>query len=77
MTQSERWIPFLALALTVIGAAIGLAWRLGATMATAEDFQQLRQEISQDIARGQERSDAQLAEIRGYIVGHPDKHDTP
>ena len=64
--RTEGWITFVALVLTVIGAA----FYLGSTMATEDDVEGLRQEMREM----RERSEAQLQELRGHLVDHLDGH---
>ena len=66
MTRTEQWIAFAALAATVIGAA----FYIGSMMATEADVTGLRQEMREMI----ERSEAQMQELRGYLVDHLDGH---
>ena len=68
MTDTERqtWIAALAVILTVIGAA----WWTGRQMATREDLAAVRQELTN--FRGEMQ--AQMQELRGYIVQHLDGH---
>ena len=66
VTRIEGWITFVALVLTVIGAA----FYLGSTMATEDDVAGLRQEMRE---MG-ERSEAQMQELRGHFVDHIDGH---
>ena len=68
--RRTEWIAFATLMFTVIGAAVGVAWWTGARMATKEDLAVLRQEI-QSL---REHVDAQMAELRGYLVDHLDGH---
>ena len=62
----EGWVTFVALVLTVIGAA----FYLGSTMATEDDVAGLRQEMREM----RERSEAQMQELRGHLVDHLDGH---
>ena len=66
MTRTEQWIAFAALAATVIGTA----FYIGSMMATEADVAGLRQEMREMI----ERSEAQMQELRGYLVDHLDGH---
>lgn len=66
MTRTEQWIAFAALAATVLGAA----FYLGSMMATEADVAGLRQEMREML----ERSEAQMQELRGYLVDHLDGH---
>ena len=68
MTNTERqtWIAALAVILTVIGAA----WWTGRQMATREDLAAVRQKLTN--FRGEMQ--AQMRELRGYIVQHLDGH---
>ncbi len=68
--RKTEWIAFATLMLTVIGAAVGVAWWTGARMATKEDVAVLRQEIQ----TLREHVDAQMAELRGYLIDHLDGH---
>ena len=64
--RAEFWIAAAGLFLTIIGAA----WWAGSTLATKEDINAIREELRED----RQRSDAQMEELRGYIVGHLDGH---
>ena len=64
--RAELWIAAAGLFLTIIGAA----WWAGSTLATKEDINAIREELRED----RQRSDAQMEELRGYIVGHLDGH---
>ena len=66
VTRTEQWIAFAALAATVLGAA----FYLGSMMATEADVAGLRQEMREML----ERSEAQMQELRGYLVDHLDGH---
>ena len=66
MSRKEGWIAFATLVATVIGAA----FYLGSMMATEDDVMGLRQEMREMI----ERSEAQMQELRGYLVDHLDGH---
>ena len=66
MTRAEQWIAFAALAATVLGAA----FYIGSMMATEADVAGLRQEMREML----ERSEAQMQELRGYLVDHLDGH---
>ena len=68
--RKTEWIAFATLMLTIIGAA----WWTGARMATKEDLAVLRQEIRQEIRTLREHVDAQMAELRGYLIDHLDGH---
>ena len=68
--RKTEWIAFATLMFTVIGAAVGVAWWTGARMATKDDLAVLRQEIQ----ALREHVDAQMAELRGYLVDHLDRH---
>lgn len=71
MTKGE-WVAFAGIVLTIVVTVIGATWYLGSTMATESDIADLRQEI-----RGVgERLDAQMEEIRNYLVDHFDGHPT-
>ena len=67
---------------TVILSAIGATWVIGRNTATREDVTQLRNEVTQvrneikaEIMAGRESADAQMQELRGYIVQHLKQHD--
>ena len=62
----KTMITFVALVLTVIGAA----FHLGSTMATEDDVAGLRQEMREM----RERSEAQMQALRGHLVDHLDGH---
>ena len=68
--RKTEWIAFATLMLTVIGAA----WWTGARMATKEDLAVLRQGIRLEIQTLREHVDAQMAELRGYLVDHLNGH---
>ena len=68
--RKTEWIAFATLMLTIIGAAVAVAWWTGARMATKEDVAVLRQEIQ----TLREHVDAQMAELRGYLIDHLDGH---
>ena len=68
--RKTEWIAFATLMLTIIGAA----WWTGARMATKEDLAVLRQEIRQEIRALREHVDAQMAELRGYLIDNLDGH---
>ena len=77
VTRKEGWSAFIALVMTVIGAA----FYLGSMMATEADVAGLRQEIGEMRERSEaqmqelrERSEAQMREFRGYLVDHLDGH---
>ncbi len=66
---------------TVILSAIGATWVIGRNTATREDVTQLRDEVTQlrneikaEITAGRESADAQMQELRGYIVQHLEPH---
>lgn len=67
-------MAFATLMFTIIGAAVGVAWWTGARMATKEDVAVLRQELRQEIRTLREHVDAQMAELRGYLIDHLDGH---
>ena len=60
--RAELWLAAAGLFLTIIGAT----WWLGSNLATKAGIAAIRQELQQD----RERSDDQMQELRGYIVGH-------
>lgn len=64
---AERWAAPATVIITIIGAT----WWLAGNMATKDDLAELRQEVQ----RLQEHVDAQMTELRGYIVDHLDGHD--
>ena len=64
--RAELWLAAAGLFLTIIGAT----WWLESNLATKADIAAIRQELQQD----RERSDDQMQELRGYIVGHLDGH---
>ena len=72
--RKTEWIAFATLMFTVIGAAVGVAWWTGSRMATKEDLGVLRQEIRLEIQALREHVDAQMAELRGYLIDHLDGH---
>ena len=67
MTKGN-WIAFGTLMITIIGAS----WWQGARTATKEDVARVRQEIQQL----RDSTDAQMQELRGYIIDHLDGHAT-
>ena len=73
MERRQTWIAAAAVIATVILSAIGATWVIGrniADMATREDVTELRNEIR--AARAS--ADAQMQELRGYIVQHLEQH---
>ena len=84
MERQQMWIAAAAVIATVIGAT----WVGGQNMATRDDLTQLRNEAAQhrneaaqqrneikaEIRAGRESADAQMEELRGYIVQHLDQH---
>ena len=72
--RKTEWIAFATLMFTVIGAAVGVAWWTGARMATKEDLGVLREEMRLEIQTLREHVDAQMAELRGYLIDHLDGH---
>ena len=81
MERRQTWIATAAVMVTVILSAIGATWVIGRNTATREDVTQLRNEVSQlrneikaEIMAGRESADAQMQELRGYIVQHLDQH---
>ncbi|MCY4634007.1 MAG: hypothetical protein OXG04_05780 [Acidobacteria bacterium] len=70
MTRTEQWIAFAVSAMAVILTVIGAAFYLGSMMATEADVAGLREEMREMI----ERSEAQMQELRGYLVDHLDGH---
>ncbi len=62
----KTMITFVALVLTVIGAA----FYLGSAMATEDDVAGLREEMREM----REQSEAQMRELRGHLVEHLDGH---
>ncbi len=72
--RKTEWMAFATLMFTIIGAAVGVAWWTGARMATKEDVALFRQELRQEIRALREHVDAQMAELRGYLVDHLDGH---
>ncbi|MCY4633227.1 MAG: hypothetical protein OXG04_01750 [Acidobacteria bacterium] len=70
MTRTEQWIAFVLSAMAVILTVIGAAFCLGSMMATEADVAGLREEMREMI----ERSEAQMRELRGYLVDHLDGH---
>jgi hypothetical protein len=70
VTRTEQWIAFAVSATAVILTVIGAAFYLGSMMATEADVTSLRQEMREMI----ERSEAQMQELRGYLVDHLDGH---
>ena len=73
MERRQTWIAAAAVIVTVILSAIGATWVIGrniADMATREDVTELRNEIR----AARESADAQMQELRGYIVQHLDQH---
>ena len=74
MTRKEFWIAVATLAATVIGAA----FYLGSAMATTTaDVAAVRRDIAElqgQVQEMRERSEAQMQELRGYLVDHLDGH---
>ncbi len=70
MTRTEQWIAFAVSAMAVILTVIGAAFYLESMMATEADVAGLREEMREMI----ERSEAQMQELRGYLVDHLDGH---
>ena len=70
MTRTEQWIAFAVSATAVILTVIGAAFYLGSRMATEDDIAGLREEMREML----ERSEAQMQELRGYLVDHLDGH---
>ena len=70
MERRQTWIATAAVMVTVILSAIGATWVIGRNMATREDVTELRNEIR----AARESADAQMQELRGYIVQHLDQH---
>ena len=68
--RKTEWIAFATLMLTVIGAG----WWIGARMATKEDLAVLREAMRLEIQTLREHVDAQMAELRGYLVDHLNGH---
>ena len=68
--RKTEWIAFATLMVTIIGAA----WWTGARMATKEDLAVLRQEMRLEIHALREHVDAQMAELRGYLMDHLNGH---
>ena len=64
--RKTEWIAFATLMFTIIGAA----WWTGARMATKDDLAVLRLEMQ----TLREHVDAQMAELRGYLVDHLNGH---
>ena len=89
MERRQAWIATAAVMVTVILSAIGATWVIGRNTATREDVTQLRNEVTQvrnevsqlrneikaEIRAGRESADAQMQELRGYIVQHLEQHD--
>ena len=63
-------IVVICSAVAVILTVIGATWWLGSTLATKDDLAAIRQEMREM----RERSEAQMQELRGYIVDHLDGH---
>ena len=70
MERRQTWVATAAVMVTVILSAIGATWVIGRNMATREDVTELRNEIR----AARESADAQMQELRGYIVQHLDQH---
>ena len=75
--RAELWIAVVGLFMTIIG----VAWWAGATLATKadieairEDMRDIREDMREDRQRADERLDAAMEELRGYIVDHLDGH---
>ena len=85
MSKGE-WLAFAGIVLTIVVTVIGATWYLGSTMATEADIAELRQaaedgateadiaEMRQEIRSVGERLDAQMEEIRNYLVDHFNGH---
>ena len=84
MERRQAWIATAAMMVTVILSAIGATWVIGrniADTATREDVTQLqneatrqRNEIKAKIMAVRESADAQMQELRSYIVQHLEQH---
>lgn len=72
--MSSNVIAVICSAVAVILTVIGATWWLGSTLATKDDLAVIRQEIRQEMQEMRERSEAQMQELRGYIVDHLDGH---
>ena len=77
MEQRQTWIAAAAVIATVIGAT----WVIGQNVATREGMTRLRNEAAQqrneikaEIRAARESGDAQMEELRGYIVQHLEEH---
>ena len=62
--------------LTIVVTVVGATWYLGSTMATEDDITALRREMREEIRGVGDRLEAQMEEIRGYLVDHFDGHPT-
>ena len=77
MERRQVWIATAAVMVSVVLSAIGATWVIGQNTASREDVTQLRNEIAQlrnEIVAGRESADAQMRELRGYIVQHLEQH---
>ena len=81
MERRQLWIAAAAVMLTVILSVSGATWWVGRNMATREDMTELRNELRNEItvARDEIRAtresvNAQMEELRGYIVQHLEQH---
>lgn len=84
MERRQAWLGTAAVMVTVILSAIGATWVIGrniADMATREDATRLqneatrqRNEIKAEIMAVRESADAQMQELRSYIVQHLEQH---
>ena len=72
--RAELWIAVAGLFMTIIGAIIGAAWWAGSTLATKADIEAIREDMREDRQRADDRLDAAMEELRGYIVDHLDGH---
>ena len=75
MNKGE-WLAFGGIVLTIVVTVVGATWYLGSTMATEDDITALRREMREEIRGVGDRLEAQMEEIRGYLVDHFDGHPT-
>lgn len=77
MNKGE-WLAFGGIVLTIVVTVVGATWYLGSTMATEDDItalrREMREEIREEIRGVGDRLEAQMEEIRNYLVDHFDGH---
>lgn len=79
--RKGEWLAFGGIVVTIVVTVVGATWYLGSTMATEDDIAALRQATESDITEIREeirgvgdRLEAQMEEIRGYLIEHFDGH---